>query len=94
MHFMRQRKDTRLLCLDGDNEGDPATSYPEEAWDAEHPVDNPYTHEPYTHGSKNCVRASISMIAWKYGGSLSQDRLSYQLFENWGSPIEDIGWTQ
>ena len=39
--FMRQRKDTRLLCLDGDNEGDPATSYPEEAWDAEHPVDNP-----------------------------------------------------
>ena len=24
--------------------------------------------------------------------NLSQDRLSYQLFENWGSPIEDIGW--
>ena len=45
----------------------------------------------YTHGRNNCVRGSIAMIVTHYGGHLSQDRLSYQLFENWGSPIEDIG---
>ena len=85
MAWLRQRKDTRLLCLDGDVEGNPTTSDSEVAWDAVHP------DGIYTHGKLNCVRASIAMIVTKYGGDLSQDRLSYQLFENWGSPIEDIG---
>jgi hypothetical protein len=85
MTWLRQRKDTRLLCLDGDNEGDPTSSANEEAWDAIHP------DAIYTHGRNNCVRASIAMIVTHYGGNLSQDRLSYRLFENNGSPIEDRG---
>ncbi len=85
MTWLRQRKDTRLLCLDGDNEGNPASSANEEAWDAIHP------DAIYTHGRNNCVRASIAMIVTHYGGNLSQDRLSYQLFENNGSPIENAG---
>jgi hypothetical protein len=83
--WLRQRKDTRLLCLDGDNEGNPATNTSEEAWDAIHP------DAIYTHGRNNCVRASIAMIVTHYGGNLSQDRLGYRLFENWGNPIENIG---
>jgi len=83
--WLRQRKDTRLLCLDGDNEGNPTTNTSEEAWDAIHP------DAIYTHGRNNCVRASIAMIVTHYGGNLSQDRLAYRLFENGGSPIEDIG---
>lgn len=83
--WLRQRKDTRLLCLDGDNEGDPSTNASEEAWDAVHP------DAIYVHGRNNCVRASIAMIVTHYGGSLSQDRLAYRLFENWGSPIENSG---
>lgn len=85
MTWLRQRKDTRLLCLDGDNEGNPASNASEEAWDAVHP------DAIYTHGRNNCVRASIAMIVTHYGGNLSQDRLSYRLFENWGAPIENIG---
>lgn len=85
MTWLRQRKDSRLLCLDGDNEGNPASAANEVAWDAVHP------DGIYTHGQNNCVRASIAMIVTHYGGNLSQDRLSYQLFENWGSPIQNIG---
>jgi len=83
--WLRQRKDTPLLCLDGDNEGNPAAPSPKETWDAVHP------DAIYVHGRNNCVRASIAMIVTNYGGDLSQDRLSYQLFENNGSPIEDAG---
>ncbi len=86
MTWLRQRKDSPLLCLDGDNEGNPSAPAPKETWDAEHP-DN----QIYVHGRNNCVRASIAMIVTHYGGQLSQDRLSYQLFENWGHPIEDRG---
>lgn len=85
MTWLRQRKDTRLLCLDGDHEGDPTTAKEEVAWDAVHPDG---IHE---HGRFNCVRASIAMIVTNYGGDLSQDRLAYQLFENGGAPIENIG---
>lgn len=85
MTWLRQRKDTKLLCLDGDNEGNPASSADEEAWDARHP------DAIYTHGRNNCVRASICMMVTHYGGNLSQDRLSYYMLENHGSPIENQG---
>ncbi len=81
--WLRQRKDTPLLCLDGDREGNPSAPSPKETWDSVHP------DAIYVHGRNNCVRASIAMIVTNYGGSLSQDRLAYQLFENWGNPIED-----
>jgi formylglycine-generating enzyme required for sulfatase activity len=76
-----QRKDTNLLCMDGDKEGDSSSQEPENSWDNQHTSIN-------SHGRLNCVRAAISMIASKYGGSLSQDRLSYQLLENQGHPID------
>ncbi len=85
MTWLRQKKDNPLLCLDGDNEGNPATSGEEEAWDAVHP------DGIYTHGRNSCVRASIAMIVTHYGGNLSMDRIGYYQFENWGSPLADIG---
>jgi hypothetical protein len=83
MTWLRQRKDTQLLCHDGCREGNPSDPSPKETWDAVHP------DAIHTHGRNNCVRASIAMIVTNYGGDLSQDRLAYQLFENAGSPIED-----
>lgn len=83
--WLRQKKDNPLLCLDGDDEGNPATSGQEVAWDAVH------TDGIYTHGRNSCVRASIAMIVTRYGGSLSMDRIGYRLFENGGSPLADIG---
>jgi Mg-chelatase subunit ChlD len=85
MTWLRQRKDSPLLCLDGDPEGDPDASPPKHAWDATHP------DRIFNHGSMNCVRAAIAMIVTQYGGDLSQDRLSYRLFENFGNPIENRG---
>jgi hypothetical protein len=85
MTWLRQRKDNRLLCLDGDNEGNPATYSTEEAWDEVHP------DGIYTHGRNSCVRASIAMIVTHYGGNLSMDRIGYRQFENWGIPMADIG---
>jgi len=64
-----QHKDTNMLCLDGDNEeGD-------FAWDTPH-VDRG------NHGNFYCVRAAISMMASYYGGTLSQDRISYEIFKD------------
>jgi len=76
--WLPQHKDTRLLCLDGCNEGAPP-------WDAPHP------DGLFAHNRLGCARASIAMVATKYGGRLSQDRLAYQLFENLGHPIQDWG---
>jgi formylglycine-generating enzyme required for sulfatase activity len=84
--WLRQRKDTPLLCLDDCPEGNPSALGPKVTWDAVHP-DN----RIYDHGRKNCVRASIAMIVTNYGGSLSQDRLAYRLFENSGNPLDNRG---
>ena len=83
--WFRQGKDTKLLCLDGCHEGDPVSDTPEEAWDSPHP------DGVFEHGRQNCTRAAIAMIVTRYNGRLSQDRLSYQLLENQGDPIEDQG---
>jgi len=85
MTWLRQKKDNKLLCLDGDHEGDPTTAGLEVAWDAVHP------DGIYTHGQNSCVRASIAMIVTHYGGNLSMDRIGYHLLENWGSPVADVG---
>ena len=74
-----QGKDTNMLCLDGDEEDD-TNSIP---WDA------PHTRRS-DHGDSNCVRASISMMASYYGGALSQDRISYEIFKG-GPPEGDLG---
>ncbi len=75
-----QHKDTNMLCLDGCPLTATAT---EGAWDAPHTVRG-------THGNMYCVRGSISMMASYYGGKLSQDRITYELFK--GDPPEgDLG---
>ncbi|MEJ5312443.1 MAG: lamin tail domain-containing protein [Anaerolineae bacterium] len=73
-----QHKDTHMLCLDGDDEiGD-------FAWDAPQ-------IDMGVHGSNYCVRASVSMIASYYGGTLSQDRISYEIFADDVLPERDLG---
>ncbi|MCK4300289.1 MAG: C39 family peptidase, partial [Planctomycetes bacterium] len=77
VHRLQQRKDTKLLCLDGDHRfgvDDP--------WDEPHPTDTVKDH-----GSWNCCRASIAMINHYYGGNIHQDYLAYKELENWGDPF-------
>jgi len=59
-----QRKDTKMLCLDGCDEIGAV------CWDNEQVDHN-------GHGSHYCVRASIQMINAHYGGTLSQDRMTH-----------------
>lgn len=73
-----QRKDTHMLCLDGEHE---KGRY---AWDI------PHTRRGYIHDDWYCVRASISMIAAYFGANLSQDRISYYAFGG-GDPHGDLG---
>jgi len=97
---VRQNKDSRMLCFDGDPEGDPTTNNPENAWDAPAPCTQPpcTDYTKYTHGNMNCVRASIRMMASYYGGQLTMDRISYHVFEENpssahrdGLPTGDLG---
>jgi hypothetical protein len=66
-----------MLCLDGD----PLTG--NLAWDSAHT-------ERGTHGNCYCVRASIAMMNSYYGGNLSQDRITYEIFKG-GAPEGDLG---
>jgi formylglycine-generating enzyme required for sulfatase activity len=84
MTWLRQRKDTKLLCLDGCREGDPGAPGPKETWDSPHPDDI------FVHGKANCFRASVAMVANRYGGQLSQDRIAYQE-RGGGGPWLDLG---
>ncbi len=61
-----QHKDTSMLWLESPNETVP------EPWDGIWP-------EP---SSSYCVRASIAMVNAFYGGHLSQDRISYEIYKN------------
>ena len=72
-----QHKDTNMLCLDGDAE------IGGNAWD------RPHTSRG-EHGNMYCARATLTMMASYYGGELSQDRISYQIFGG-GQPEGDLG---
>jgi len=82
---VRQNKDSRMLCLDGDPEGDPTTNNPENAWDAPAPCTVPpcTNTTKYEHGRMYCVVASIRMMASYYGGTLSMDRIAYHIAQEW-----------
>ncbi len=72
---IQQRKDTDMVCLDGcrmDGE------YP---WDAPHPIGDDMRGG---HKEIYCSRACISMIAALGGCTLSQDRITFYLFEEAG----------
>lgn len=86
-----QRKDTRMVCMDG------CPLHGDEAWNAPHPT-------TLNHGDHNCTRAALAMIASLGGCRLSQDRISYHIFEEaepprgegdgrveLGSPYGDLG---
>jgi Mg-chelatase subunit ChlD len=103
-----QHKDTPLLDIGGgpnnivgaNNAGD--RRFPVDMrWDGEH-VDGNGDPRFGWNGIDNwyCVRASTAMLADYYGGSLSQDRISYYVFEEWagggapllGVPEHDLGF--
>ena len=81
-----QRKDTNLLCWQGDAET--GTRRP---WDGPH-ADTPGNHS--THGRNYCARAAISMINHYYGGDLSQDRITYEHFKIFGGKALALGHDQ
>ena len=78
-----QRKDTNLLCWDGDDES--GTRKP---WDGPH-ADTPANHSD--HGRNYCARAAIAMINRYYGGTLSQDRITYEHFKRYGNLNRALG---
>lgn len=75
-----QRKDTRMVCMDG------CPLHGEEAWNAPHP-------DTLNHGDKNCTRAALAMIASLGGCRLSQDRISYHIFEEVEPQISEGEWS-
>jgi len=91
-----QTKDTSMLCLDGCRMDGPCL------WCGA----QPYAQD-CKHGDDSCVRACIAMAAAGAGCSLSQDRITYYLFEEAGAashcatsvghigdPFGDIGHNQ
>jgi len=80
-----QRKDTNMLCLDGNHpENGPG------AWDVPsvNAAGNPARNN--AHDNMYCARASISMIADFFGGRLSQDHISHRAYGG-GEPEGDLG---
>jgi len=70
-----QRKDTKLLCLDGcASDLDSRDQMRDRRWDYWQPG-----HSLDEHGSGNCARASIAMMVSFYGKYLSQDRIAYYM---------------
>ena len=73
-----QRKDTKLLCLDGcSSDLDGSDKGKGRHWDSEQSGQLGGT----SHGSGNCARAVISMMVSFYGKRLSQDRIAYYMEE-------------
>ena len=70
-----QRKDSTMLCLEGCNVGE---------WD------QPNNDRLSPHGHVYCARAAIAMMASYYGGNVSQDRISYQIFKG-ETPEGELG---
>lgn len=76
MEHQLQKKDTKLLCLDGcASDWDLREQMKDRRWDYMQPGHS-LTDE---HGSGNCARASIAMMVHYYGKCLSQDRIAYYM---------------
>jgi len=69
-----QRKDSRMLCLDGCEMSGTCS------WCGDHPTDLSCKH-----GGMYCTRCSVSMMASAGGFDLSQDRITYYMFEEAGT---------
>ncbi len=68
-----ERKDTKMLCLEG------CPLHGPDAWDIEH------TNKS-AHVSERCIRAAVSMVSSHFGGNLSQDRISFYAY---GESLQD-----
>jgi hypothetical protein len=79
---IQQRKDTKLLCLDGCDSEQHVN--PQMAWDSSQPAPTPFDliFRNRNHGLGNCARASIAMMVSGYGRNLSQDRIAYYTEES------------
>ncbi len=88
--LLLQHKDTHMLDLDGDPETGSGR------WDSAHESDGDWTVGNGTPlratalDDKYCTRAAIAMIVGYWGGSLSQDRISYAAFGG-EDPEGDLG---
>lgn len=91
IQWQLQHKDTYMLDLDGSSETGQGL------WNSAHEVDGDLIVGNGTPIRANeldnmyCVRASISMLASFYGGKLTQDRISYQIY-GIGGPRGDLGF--
>ena len=89
-----QHKDTLMLDLD------PGFELGQGRWDSSHEDDGDLiigNGKPVIANNLDamyCVNASISMFVSFYGGHLSQDRISYQVFGGDGDPRGDLGHGQ
>ena len=74
-----QHKDTDMVCLDG---------CPERG---DYPWEDPHSESLYSGGHNNCYcsRACLAMIASMGGCNLSQDRITYYIFEEAGVASRD-----
>ena len=79
--YIQQNKDSAMLCLDGCNMIGPC------AWCDIHAATQNSSGFRYDcqHGRYNCARACLAMIASTGGCTLSQDRISYYIFEESGA---------
>jgi len=76
-----ERKDTKMLCLEG------CPLHGPDAWDIEH-------ENRSAHDNVRCIRAAVSMVNSYFGGHLSQDRISYFVYAEYFSdelPENDLG---
>ncbi len=105
--YRLQRKDTTMLDIGGgpaNSAGNGSSNVPGDTynrWDAPHTDASNNPSFSYN-GMDNvfCVRASTAMMTLYYGGNLSEDRISYHMFEEWsgadqsnvGIPEDDLGW--
>lgn len=92
-----QRKDTRLLCLSFEprhiyrqRPGCSEAADPWGPWDGEHP--NGHALGVCAHCANYCARACNVMVNHYFGGDMSQDRVSYEIFKNYyHGPEIDFG---
>jgi hypothetical protein len=81
VNHLSQNKDTAMVCLDGCNMNGNCS------WCTDHsqPSGSDTVRRVCEHGSGYCSRACLAMVAASGGRSLSQDRISYYLFEEAGT---------
>jgi len=80
--LIKQHKDTRMLIIESRREGD-------HGWDSDHHDLNTADRAD----NMNCATASIAMLTAYYQGTLSQDRINYEVFKDDAQgPQGDLNW--